>query len=49
MDKRVAVTAFQALLILNGAEIDDAEQFGLFGYEPRNIFRSTDGSQLSFH
>ncbi len=43
----MAARTFQAWLMLNGAEIDHPEP-GLFGYEPKNIFRSADGSQKGF-
>lgn len=42
-----AALALQYLLIMNGAEVDEPEP-GLFGYEPKNIFRSADGSQIEF-
>jgi hypothetical protein len=44
MTTTTASIAFQALLILNGAELDEPEP-GLFGYEPKNIFRRIYGNQ----
>jgi hypothetical protein len=51
MDKALtdqAALAWQYLMVKNGAE-DDYPEPDLFGYEPRNIFRSADGSQAGFH
>jgi hypothetical protein len=46
-DKLLAALTLQFLLLKNGAEADHPEPDS-YGYEPRNIFRSADGSQAGF-
>jgi hypothetical protein len=46
-NRLLAALALQYLLIRDGAEVDHPDPDS-FGYEPRNIFRSADGSQAGF-